>query len=1117
MSERSVLKKIILHVFFVIYGFLTLSSAHAANKKLNEIKSKYDTTNPNANRASQDVIRRIRERNYSRVSGDNVESKIISKYYSSGASQSGSVNFGNNLTSQDFQSSYNRAINQAKYISQGTKNPTYNENSQSFESNYAQNGSSKLKRNSAGKIIIQEKTSAEKGEQVTGAIDQEEMFGNDINHADTADGAGAKFTMDSAAGSDIDVKTGVQHSLGYLQSKSEGTGMMQVDAFKAVMKGEEENKKVIEQDDPLFNASYTAIQQTEATAFNDCTTTSQVIDVSETYPRDEFFMCSIAKYRGPRSCEVHREVAKYEGINFFDLGFDGVLDASKVFSDGNYGMKGNKHSSTFHRGHWDVKEDNALSMYAKGGAAVSISAVNNTTTKEYVQNVSLWLAIEKVGTKYSPSGRAFINQFSVTFTMNMTTESLLNSVVLNLGETGALSYPNYNTSDDMAEVYLYNGSQYIQVQLDNTNRTANITEEFRTMFIDTVATSMRVVVFSNIAEEEFRFKHKKNAAPYRRQLGPYGLDRERAWYHNDLYPNYKPAVTMQIIQPSMQIDTKTVYYPEGCLDLTLPPDNQCTFDGTWTILEEGSRGYPKVVLDQLTELFPDDTGNKSWIATANNYECDPWGGQDQVIDGVTYTWEEAVDRNPACGEYEANSDCTAIESTCDFYDPQNDECVLETRRYQCSNDYSVDKSVTITNNTCNMELPCMGGDCEIGDKEVNDSFDDALIGMSIAGTMREDRNCANDADPNSCEIFAGNARQCRYEKTFGIGNDCCEVPEGVNVVEFVAASWNISKATGLNDIVYDASAGAWESAVTMLGNTSAGQSISQGYTTMTESLSSIVEGVAGNATNTVATTTGTETLTEVGFGQLIEEVKKKTMETVYNALPQDLANLVFDSGAASTGDYIMSEGMNQAFTMLSYLATAYSYYMYFKLAINLITQCEDDPESSNYESDMGINIGNRKCIFIGRENVNFIQNRQLHCCFNSPLARIIVEQSLPQLGYSNKKAFFEAGCPGLTPLQLSALDWDRIDLSEWYGLMEESGLLPSTTDEEQLTGGGRLVNGEERNDVSSRTQERFNGTGLSDRQKQLNKDMKAGNVDCSITPRPAICGYTGGNRLGSGN
>ncbi len=61
-----------------------------------------------------------------------------------------------------------------------------------------------------------------------------------------------------------------------------------------------------------------------------------------------------------------------------------------------------------------------------------------------------------------------------------------------------------------------------------------------------------------------------------------------------------------------------------------------------------------------------------------------------------------------------------------------------------------------------------------------------------------------------------------------------------------------------------------------------------------------------------------------------------------------------------------------------------------------------------------------------------------------------------------------------------------------------------------------MLNGEERESVSERTINRLGDEAVLERQKQFNKDLKPENINCTLSPRPAICDDTGGTALSSG-
>jgi hypothetical protein len=68
-----------------------------------------------------------------------------------------------------------------------------------------------------------------------------------------------------------------------------------------------------------------------------------------------------------------------------------------------------------------------------------------------------------------------------------------------------------------------------------------------------------------------------------------------------------------------------------------------------------------------------------------------------------------------------------------------------------------------------------------------------------------------------------------------------------------------------------------------------------------------------------------------------------------------------------------------------------------------------------------------------------LQKVEAYCCFNGVLARIIQEQGryqgLPENGWGPSD---DPHCEGFTPTQFQALDWSKIDLSEYYAYIEQT-------------------------------------------------------------------------------
>jgi conjugal transfer mating pair stabilization protein TraN len=68
-----------------------------------------------------------------------------------------------------------------------------------------------------------------------------------------------------------------------------------------------------------------------------------------------------------------------------------------------------------------------------------------------------------------------------------------------------------------------------------------------------------------------------------------------------------------------------------------------------------------------------------------------------------------------------------------------------------------------------------------------------------------------------------------------------------------------------------------------------------------------------------------------------------------------------------------------------------------------------------------------------------VQKARGHCCFNTKLGRIIQEQGRPQLQAFNAIGWGTArnpACRGFTAEEFQALDFSKMDLSEYYADIE---------------------------------------------------------------------------------
>ena len=74
-----------------------------------------------------------------------------------------------------------------------------------------------------------------------------------------------------------------------------------------------------------------------------------------------------------------------------------------------------------------------------------------------------------------------------------------------------------------------------------------------------------------------------------------------------------------------------------------------------------------------------------------------------------------------------------------------------------------------------------------------------------------------------------------------------------------------------------------------------------------------------------------------------------------------------------------------------------------------------------------------------------VEKRESFCCYHSPFVRIVQAGAREQLGLGFGRAD-RPTCEGLTLAQFAEIDWTRIDLDQWFGILASTGVLPSAGD-----------------------------------------------------------------------
>lgn len=124
---------------------------------------------------------------------------------------------------------------------------------------------------------------------------------------------------------------------------------------------------------------------------------------------------------------------------------------------------------------------------------------------------------------------------------------------------------------------------------------------------------------------------------------------------------------------------------------------------------------------------------------------------------------------------------------------------------------------------------------------------------------------------------------------------------------------------------------------------------------------------------------------------------------------------------------------------------AYASYAIVRAIGHLVFKCDAD------EAKLGFAREARRCTYVGKYcarkiRLGFIriciENREAHCCYNSPFSRIFAEQVREMEGpdYGTAK---EPNCSGFTVDQIANVDMRRIDLSEWLAMLNLAGRVPN--------------------------------------------------------------------------
>lgn len=126
-----------------------------------------------------------------------------------------------------------------------------------------------------------------------------------------------------------------------------------------------------------------------------------------------------------------------------------------------------------------------------------------------------------------------------------------------------------------------------------------------------------------------------------------------------------------------------------------------------------------------------------------------------------------------------------------------------------------------------------------------------------------------------------------------------------------------------------------------------------------------------------------------------------------------------------------------------------------------------------------------------------IDKRQRHCCFNSPMTKMIRGQ-LHEQGIVSMGTAKQPRCGGISIYQMAQMNLSSMDTEDLEGRMVAAGIVPDLLEmsqmpglEDLMTGTGSLIgNGEDRQTVSQRTNERLEQTTPGDARTDIGESIE---------------------------
>lgn len=447
-----------------------------------------------------------------------------------------------------------------------------------------------------------------------------------------------------------------------------------------------------------------------------------------------------------------------------------------------------------------------------------------------------------------------------------------------------------------------------------------------------------------------------------------------------------------------------------------------------------------------------------------------------------------------CGELEKTPQCGFIKSDCiGGASGKYGTCYVFNEVWDCGKEINFETDENAEEYVCDGPISCMGEECVSINRETSDGFGKVAALLNVVEHADGMLECGDNPDSSDnsglsdCSIFSGEKNECK--KAVGGMVDCCEKPKDVSLGDYLtmlqatkkidSAMLSISQTSGFGSSAASQYVTKFREPVQGAYN-SIKKPIVDGFKEITSPFVNYAESAGANYTIT-------QKITEQVMQAVYDNLGSQAKSFLVGVLDGMGYDALVEAGAAVGGETAAGDAMAQTMgqtvgSIISFVGWVYLAYQVATLIIQMIYKC------TKPEMELMVNVQLKKCSYVGSYCASktlgmCTVKKEAYCCYDSPLARIVVEQGYKQLGKTQGPAKAPQ-CDGLTLSEMSQLDWDRIDLSEWTGMLIEHNLYAGTANlnSDSITGKGSYLPGEngERMNVEDRTDERFKDTYVDD-------------------------------------